>query len=69
MELVEEQKLPIPKYLMKLALTFMRRSVRKRADFDITEVCIVASRISVPPPIPFGHCYFAYGQFIHSSAD
>ena len=38
LELVEEQKLPIPKYLMKFALSMMRRSVKKRAKFSIDDV-------------------------------
>lgn len=37
-ELVDEQKLPIPKPFMKVALGMMRRSVRKRAGFDIENV-------------------------------
>lgn len=37
-ELVDEQKLPIPKPFMKVALSMMRRSVRKRAGFDIDTV-------------------------------
>lgn len=38
MELVVEQKLPIPKPFMKVALGMMRRSVRKRAAFDLETV-------------------------------
>jgi len=37
-ELVDEQKLPIPKPFMKVALGMMRRSVRKRAGFNIDDV-------------------------------
>ena len=38
LELVEEQKIPIPRSLMRVALTMMRRSVKKRAGFNIDEV-------------------------------
>lgn len=38
LELVEEQKLPIPRMLQKTVLGFMRRSVKNRAGFDIYEV-------------------------------
>jgi len=37
-ELCEEQKLPIPRAFMRIALSMMRRSVRKRADFVIDDV-------------------------------
>ena len=37
-ELCEEQKLPIPRPFMRLALSMMRRSVRKRAGFSIDDV-------------------------------
>ena len=38
MELCEEQKLPIPRAFMRIALSMMRRSVRRRASFSIDEV-------------------------------
>lgn len=38
LELVEEQKIPIPRSLMRVALSMMRRSVKKRAGFNIDEV-------------------------------
>lgn len=37
-ELVDEQKVPIPKAFMRVALGMMRRSVRKRAGFNIDNV-------------------------------
>ena len=37
-ELVVEQKLPIPRPFMRVALSMMRRSVRKRARFSIDNV-------------------------------
>ena len=39
---VEQQKLPIPKMMTKVALAAMKRSVRKRATFDIDKVCVCA---------------------------
>eukprot|EP00873_Tetraselmis_striata_P045654 jgi/Tetstr1/465918/TSEL_010532.t1 len=54
-ELVEEQRLPIPKYLMKLAIGFMRRSVRKRAGFDILEVAPIDKVGEAFVPALFGH--------------
>ncbi len=38
LEIVEEQRLPIPRPLAKLALSAMKRSVHKRAGFDIGKV-------------------------------
>ena len=38
LEIVEEQKLPIPRAIAKLALGAMKRSVHKRAGFDINKV-------------------------------
>lgn len=38
LELVEEQRLPIPRALYKMALGMMRRSVKKRAHFNIDTV-------------------------------
>ena len=38
LELVEEQRLPIPRALYKMALGMMRRSVKKRAHFNIGTV-------------------------------
>ena len=37
-ELCEEQKLPIPRAFMRIALSMMRRSVRKRANFNVDDV-------------------------------
>ena len=38
LELVEEQKVPIPKAFMRVALSMMRRSVKKRAGFTLDSV-------------------------------
>ena len=37
-ELAEEQKLPIPSAFMRMALSMMKRSVRRRAGFNIDDV-------------------------------
>ena len=37
-ELAEEQKLPIPRPFMRMALSMMKRSVRRRAGFNIDDV-------------------------------
>jgi hypothetical protein len=37
-ELTEEQKLPIPRPFMRMALSMMKRSVKKRANFNIDDV-------------------------------
>ncbi|CAK0787805.1 hypothetical protein CVIRNUC_011027 [Coccomyxa viridis] len=54
-ELCEEQKLPIPRAFMRIALSMMRRSVRKRANFNVDDV----SPLDVVPgsfiPALFGH--------------
>ena len=36
-ELCEEQRLPIPRAFMRIALSMMRRSVRKRAGFNVDD--------------------------------
>lgn len=41
MELVEEQKIRIPKAMLKVAINMLRRSVRKRAGFSIDDVAPV----------------------------
>lgn len=42
MEIVEDQKLPIPKAFTKVALMAMKRSVKKRAGFELDKVCVRA---------------------------
>ena len=54
LELVEEQKIPIPRYLMKVALSMMRRSVRKRAKFNIDDVAPLAVVPQLQIPILYG---------------
>ena len=56
-ELVEEQKLPIPRPFMRVALSMMRRSVRKRAGFDIESVAPLDSVGSCFVPALFGGAF------------
>eukprot|EP00798_Chlamydomonas_sp_ICE-L_P031326 gene31326-6473_t len=46
-EIIEVQELPIPKPLLKVALVAMKRSVRKRAGFEIDKVTLAAMKRSV----------------------
>ncbi|KXZ53909.1 hypothetical protein GPECTOR_6g827 [Gonium pectorale] len=55
MEIVAEQRLPVPRPLAKLALAAMRRSVSKRAGFDITKVSPVDAVSQSFIPALFGH--------------
>lgn len=56
-ELVEEQKLPIPRYLMRIALSMMRRSVRKRAKFNIDLVAPLEVAPQCHIPVLFGKAW------------
>ncbi|KAG2442041.1 hypothetical protein HYH02_009833 [Chlamydomonas schloesseri] len=55
MEIVAEQRLPIPRPLAKLALAAMKRSVSKRAGFDINKVSPVDVVAQSYIPALFGH--------------
>mmetsp|Transcript_20821 Transcript_20821/g.49641 ORF Transcript_20821/g.49641 Transcript_20821/m.49641 type:complete len:405 (-) Transcript_20821:311-1525(-) len=55
LELAEEMKIPVPKYLVKVALAFLRRSIRSRAGFDIIEVAPIAKVEEAFVPALFGH--------------
>ena len=54
LELVEEQKIPIPRSLMRVALSMMRRSVKKRAGFSIDEVAPIDQIHKSFIPVLFG---------------
>lgn len=54
LELVEEQKIPIPRSLMRVALSMMRRSVKKRAGFSIDEVAPIDQIHTSFIPVLFG---------------
>ncbi|GFR51828.1 hypothetical protein Agub_g14291 [Astrephomene gubernaculifera] len=55
LEIVAEQRLPIPRPLARLALAAMRRSVNKRAGFDITRVSPLDAVSRSFIPALFGH--------------
>lgn len=54
LELVQEQQVPIPRAFVKLALMAMRRSVRKRAKFDIYTISPVDIVNESFVPVLFG---------------
>lgn len=54
-EIVQQQKLPIPRVMMKMAVGFMRKSVRKRAHFDISAVSPIDVVTTSVIPVVFGH--------------
>ena len=56
LELVEEQKIPIPKAFMRVALSMMRRSVRKRASFSLDAVAPLELAPQAYIPALFGAC-------------
>ena len=58
LELVEEQKIPIPRSLMRVALSMMRRSVKKRAGFSIDEVAPIDQIHKSFIPVLFGELIF-----------
>lgn len=53
-ELVVEQKLPIPRPFMRFAISMMRRSVRKRAAFSIDDVAPLNFVAETHVPALFG---------------
>ncbi|KAG2496724.1 hypothetical protein HYH03_005137 [Edaphochlamys debaryana] len=55
LEIVQEQRLPIPRPLARLALAAMKRSVQKRAGFDITKVSPLDAVPQSFIPALFGH--------------
>lgn len=55
LELVQEQQVPIPRAFVRLALMAMRRSVRKRAKFDIYDISPVDIVGESFVPVLFGH--------------
>ena len=54
LELVQEQQVPIPRALVRIALMAMRRSVRKRAGFDIYTISPVDVVNESFVPVLFG---------------
>ncbi|KAK9836936.1 hypothetical protein WJX81_000753 [Elliptochloris bilobata] len=54
-ELAEEQKLPIPRAFMRMALSMIKRSVRRRAGFNIDDVSPLDAAPQAFIPALFGH--------------
>ena len=61
-ELVSEQNLPIPRPFMRIALGMMRRSVRKRANFNIDLVAPLDVAPNCQIPALFGKPLYIKAQ-------
>lgn len=57
LELVQEQQVPIPRALVRLALVMMRRSVKKRAKFDINTISPIDVVGESFVPVLFGETF------------
>ncbi|CAH8320365.1 unnamed protein product [Eruca vesicaria subsp. sativa] len=55
MELVDTYKFPLPKFTVKFAIQFMRRSIQKKAKFDIMDLNTIKVAKSSFVPVLFGH--------------
>ncbi|ESQ47472.1 hypothetical protein EUTSA_v10020399mg [Eutrema salsugineum] len=55
MELVDTYKFRLPKFTVKFAIQFMRRSIQKKAKFDITDLNTIKVAKSSFVPVLFGH--------------
>lgn len=55
MDIVKDFRLPLPRVLAKVAISSMRRSVKKRAKFDIYEVAPIKVVPKAHAPALFGH--------------
>jgi hypothetical protein len=55
LEIVQDQKLPIPKFLLRFVLFLMKRSVKSRANFDLDKVSPVQVMRTAFIPAVFGH--------------
>ncbi|KAK9790555.1 hypothetical protein WJX73_002562 [Symbiochloris irregularis] len=55
LELCEEQRIPIPRAFMRVALSMMRRSVKKRAQFSLDDVAPLDLAPKAFIPALFGH--------------
>ena len=69
LELVQEQQVPIPRALVRIALMAMRRSVRKRAGFDIYTISPVDVVNESFVPVLFGqlHSQCSLSDFVFRS--
>ncbi|CAK9173687.1 unnamed protein product [Ilex paraguariensis] len=55
MELVDTYKIRLPKFTVKVAIQFMRRSIQKKAKFDIMDLNTIKVAKSCFVPVLFGH--------------
>ncbi|XP_059311909.1 uncharacterized protein LOC132063404 isoform X2 [Lycium ferocissimum] len=55
MELVDTYKIRLPKFTVKFAIQYMRRTVQKKAKFDITELNTIKVAKSCFVPVLLGH--------------
>ncbi|XP_010488424.1 PREDICTED: uncharacterized protein LOC104766269 isoform X2 [Camelina sativa] len=55
MELVDTYKFRLPKFTVKFAIQFMRRSIQKKAKFDIMDLNTIKVAKSSFVPVLFGH--------------
>lgn len=55
MELVDVYKIRVPRFTVKMAVRYMRRIIRKRANFDIMDLNVVKLAPKMFIPALFGH--------------
>ncbi|XP_011009029.1 PREDICTED: uncharacterized protein LOC105114237 isoform X1 [Populus euphratica] len=55
MELVGTYKFPLPKFTVKFAIQYMRKSIQKKAKFDIMDLNTIKVAKSCFVPVLFGH--------------
>ncbi|KAM0896341.1 hypothetical protein ACQ4PT_023265 [Festuca glaucescens] len=55
LELVDVYKIRVPKFTVKMALQYMRRTIQKRAKFDIMDLNVVKLAPKTFIPALFGH--------------
>lgn len=63
MELVDTYKYPLPKFTVKLAIQHMRKVIKKKANFDITDLDTIRVAKSCFVPVLLGHA--TDDDFIH----
>ncbi|XP_057956728.1 uncharacterized protein LOC131150160 isoform X2 [Malania oleifera] len=55
MELVDTYKFPLPKFTVKFAIQYMRKSIQRKAKFDITDLNTIKVAKSCFVPVLIGH--------------
>ncbi|XP_022761960.1 uncharacterized protein LOC111307900 isoform X2 [Durio zibethinus] len=63
MELVDTYKIRLPKFTVKFAIQYMRKSIQKKAKFDIADLNSIKVAKSCFVPVLFGHA--VADDFIH----